>query len=449
MAPKASLAFSQQAPISGLDCRSRQYDALVLDAACRQSLAIIRSLGRNGLRVAVGACSSECHPSSPVIGFRSRYPLQRIVLPSLATDPEAYGAAVVSFVREWPTRVVIPATDESIAALLPRREELSSLGCTLALTSNQSYSVARDKDRTLALARDLGIAHPRTIPVRATDEIPAVLSELGLPAVLKPSASCVEGEESRLYATEVVTVDEAVAVTRRLLDAGVEVLAQEIATGQREGVTLLIVDGRARAVFGHVEYRTTPALGGASVVRESVPVAPDVRETSLRLARAMGIEGPCGVEFRRDAKGGPLLMEVNARMAGTVETAVRCGVDLPSMVWRWASGLSVEDVATYRTGLRMRWLRGDMRWLRDNHHRVGRPDSLSRRRALQTFVTDFLRVRHYDCMSWSDINPFVAEMTTTFRSVTKSRLGEATSPVNRMTNPQPTSQEAHLESQGV
>ena len=325
MAPTAPLAFSQLAPRSGLHRRSWEYDALVLDAACRQSLAIIRSLGRYGLRIAVGACSAECDPSSPVIGFRSRYPLQRIVLPSFATDPEAYGASVISFVRERPTRVVIPATDESIAALLPRREELSSLGCTLALTSDQSFSVARDKDRTLELARDLGVAHPRTIQVRATDEIPAVLSELGLPAVLKPNASCVEGEESRLYATEVVSVDEAVATTRRLLAAGVEVLAQELATGQREGVTLLLVDGQARAVFGHVEYRTTPALGGASVVRESAPVSPDLRETSIRLARAMGIEGPCGVEFRRDADGRPLLMEVNARMAGTVETAVRCG----------------------------------------------------------------------------------------------------------------------------
>jgi predicted ATP-grasp superfamily ATP-dependent carboligase len=449
MAPKASLAFSQLPPISGPDRRSRPYDALVLDAACRQSLAIIRSLGRSGLRVAAGACSAECHPSSPVIGFRSRYPVQRIVLPSFATDPDAYGASVVSFVRNWPTLVVIPATDESIAALLPRRQELSSLGCTLALTSDQSFSLASDKDRTLALARDLGVAHPRTIPVRSIDEIPTVLSELGLPAVLKPNASCVEGEESRLYATEVVSENEAVAATRRFLDAGVEVLAQELATGQREGVTLLVVDGRPRAIFGHVEYRTTPALGGASVIRESVPVAPDLREASIRLARAIGIEGPCGVEFRRDAEGRPLLMEVNARMAGTVETAVRCGVDLPLMAWRWARGLSVDDVATYRTGLRMRWLRGDMRWLRDNHHRVGRPDSLSRGRALQTFATDFLRVRHYDCMSWRDISPFVAEMTTTLRSVANSPRRQGDLPVDPVTKSEPTPQEAHLESQGV
>jgi hypothetical protein len=110
-------------------------------------------------------------------------------------------------------------------------------------------------------------------------------------------------------------------------------------------------------------------------------------------------------------------MEINARLAGPVEIARQSGVDFPLMVWQWATGLPVDRVATYTTGVRMRWLRGDMRWLRDNHHRVGRPDSLSRSRALWTFSLEFLRSTRYDCFDRRDLRPVVAELRTTVGAV--------------------------------
>jgi hypothetical protein len=49
------------------------YDILILDAAYKQSLASARSLGRAGLRVALGECFAEHDSSLPVPAFRSRY----------------------------------------------------------------------------------------------------------------------------------------------------------------------------------------------------------------------------------------------------------------------------------------------------------------------------------------------------------------------------------------
>ena len=70
------------------------YDILVLDAASRQSLASVRSLGRAGLRVAMGESSAECRPPVPVLSFTSRYCARTVVLPNLITDVPAFGAAV-------------------------------------------------------------------------------------------------------------------------------------------------------------------------------------------------------------------------------------------------------------------------------------------------------------------------------------------------------------------
>ena len=122
------------------------------------------------------------------------------------------------------------------------------------------------------------------------------------------------------------------------------------------------------------------------------------------------------MEFRRDADNRPLLMEINPRLAGTLENAIQAGVDFPLMMWQWAAGLEVRRVATYRTGIRTRWLHGDLRWLRENQGRIGRPDSVSRSRSLWLFFSEFARTRHYDFIDWQDPRPAIAELRNTAAS---------------------------------
>jgi hypothetical protein len=75
----------------------------------------------------------------------------------------------------------------------------------------------------------------------------------------------------------------------------------------------------------------------------------------------------------------------------------------------------------YRTGVRTRWLRGDLRWLRDNRGRAGRPDSMSRIRALVSFWAEFVRTFHYDSLDRRDPGPALAELRTMARAARKSR----------------------------
>lgn len=65
-APAPGAGPTPVAPGPVADC----YDILVLDAGTRQSLACVRSLGRAGLRVAVGESFDECDPALPVLAFR-------------------------------------------------------------------------------------------------------------------------------------------------------------------------------------------------------------------------------------------------------------------------------------------------------------------------------------------------------------------------------------------
>ena len=158
-------------------------------------------------------------------------------------------------------------------------------------------------------------------------------------------------------------------------------------------------------------------------MRESIPILHDIYDPAVRLATAIGLEGVCEVEFRRDAAGRPLLMEINPRLAGTIENAVHSGVDFPLLIWQWAAGLPIDKVDSYRIGVRTRWLHGELRWLRDNWRRAGRPDAGDARgsRAAWIFASELIRTRNYDCFDRHDMGPALAELRNTATSVLKSR----------------------------
>jgi predicted ATP-grasp superfamily ATP-dependent carboligase len=386
------------------------YDVLVLDASYKQSVAIARSLAQVGLRVAMGDSIVEfpawlAHPV-----FRSRYSANTVVLPSYANDGAEFAEGVVDFVRANPTRVIIPTGDASISALISRREQLAALGSVLAVASDAALKVANDKERTLAIAAGLGIDQPTSIQIESIDDLPMAIAKLDFPFVLKPTVSWTGQSAERVRPIEVVNEAEATTATERFLAAGAHILAQQWACGRREGVTLFVVDDEVLASFAHLEHRTTPPLGGASVVRESIPMPEDILSASVRLVREIGLQGACEVEFRRDADGRPLLMEINARSTGTIENAMAAGIDFPLMIWQWSTGLPVQGAAGYRSGVRMRWLRGDVRWLRENYGRAGRPDSVSRTRALLIFGAEFARTWHYDFFDWRDPGPAMADV---------------------------------------
>ncbi len=121
--------------------------------------------------------------------------------------------------------------------------------------------------------------------------------------------------------------------------------------------------------------------------------------------RELGLEGYAEVEFRRDRAGVPVLMEINPRLSASVEVAVRAGIDFPGLLFRWATGRTLERTVGYRTGVRMRWLGGDIRWLVDTVRAQGRPDAFPIGRALWSFTRDFARPAAYDYLTRDDLRP--------------------------------------------
>jgi predicted ATP-grasp superfamily ATP-dependent carboligase len=304
--------------------------------------------------------------------------------------------------------VLISSHDGTIAMLRRHREQLEQRA-RLALASEAALTIAVNKERTLALASELGIRVPLSRVMTGVDELPLALKEIGLPAVIKPSESwiCAGSQGARVAAQLVTTADEARNAVTELTRFGAAVLFQELLSGAREAVSLLYAGGEMHARFAQWAKRTAPPLGGESVLRQSIAVPPDIGSQAERLVREINLEGYSEVEFRRDSGGIPYLMEINPRLSASVEVAVRSGVDFPYLLYQWASGGPVDRVEGYRVGVWMRYLKGDIMTTVATFRQRGRPGVMSPMQAILDFGVSFFRPMGYDYIDWKDPLPAV------------------------------------------
>src|SRR5256886_11896868 len=319
-------------------------DALVLDAALRQSLVTVRSLGRRGLRVA----AAETHDHAPA--FASRWCQRGFVFPA-KEGTDAYQGILEHWLERAGARVLIASNDAPTALLRRHRARLEPRVC-VALAPEPALTIAISKERTLAVARRLGLRVPREVIVRDGADVTAALKEIGLPAVIKPSESWLwNGQEgARLSAQLAVTPAEARHAVEAVTRFGEAALVQQLLTGRRDAVSFLYADGEVYARFAQWAKRTSPPLGGNSVLRQSIAIPHDIGCQAESLVREINLEGYSEVEFRRDAAGVPYLMEINPRLSASVEVAVRAGVDFPYLLYQWASGKPNERITGYRPG---------------------------------------------------------------------------------------------------
>ena len=390
-------------------------DALVLDGSARQALVTTRTLGRLGLRVTTAESSDLCHPRLGVPTFASRWSAQEEILPSYHRHATAYAQVLLDLVRAYPTRVLIPSMDGSIAALRSWRSHFERHDVALALASEAALDIANDKQRTLAAAAELGIPCPRTVAIDCLADTATALAEVGYPAVIKPTHSWVSKTDgaTRVISKVVLDMSEALARVEQLHEAGSSsAVVQQLVSGSREAVSVFYAHGKVWASFAQMAHRTTPVLGGVSVARESISMPVELESAALALVRAFDLEGYSEVEFRRDAEGRPHLMEINARLSGSLEVAVRSGVPFPGLLWQWAAGESLSPVVGYQTGIKMRYLKGDIKWLTENVGTRGqRPDGVPARKAIAVFTKDFLHRQSYDYMDRGDLGPAFAALT--------------------------------------
>jgi predicted ATP-grasp superfamily ATP-dependent carboligase len=134
-----------------------------------------------------------------------------------------------------------------------------------------------------------------------------------------------------------------------------EAIIQEYIQGEGYGFFALLDYGKPKAIFMHKRRREYPITGGASTSAESI-YDEKLKETGLKLLKALNWHGVAMVEFKKDEKAGDfVLMEINPKFWGSLDLAIASDMDFPYLAVKMALGEDFEPVMKYKVGVKFRW----------------------------------------------------------------------------------------------
>ena len=248
----------------------------------------------------------------------------------LATDADAYAAALADIVRRENVGYIVPLTDVEVDALCIRKEAFGALGATVCCPDASVAALCRDKLRMASTLDTAGLC--TVIPTWTADKLPATPP---YPLMLKP----VRGRSSQ--AQTVAHDAEELAQALRLRD---DYIVQPYLPG-----TVYTVDA-ARDTRGNVvtltrveRLRTVNGLGTAVEICPGHPLDA-VCAGILRFAKVTGV---VNLEFIR--RGDEYyFLELNPRFSGGVGFSVLAGYDFPLVMLHCHTGEPLPPAPAFR-----------------------------------------------------------------------------------------------------
>ena len=347
-------------PMSSLDVMNKgnlsNMDVLVTDGDQRATVAVVRSLGRKGLRVVVGEQRDKS------LAGCSRFCSGRFTYPSPASDPIGFQRTLLEHIKTNRYKLLIPMTDLVCTLVAEIVEQLRPL-LSVGMPEGGAYFHASDKGELLKLAQSHDIPVPATLFPNDISQLEALTADLDYPVVIK-------ARRSRLQVGSIMahgrveyahSREELIAKFARSHANIPSPIVQERIKGPGCGLFALCVRGEPLALFAHRRLREKPPSGGVSVLRESAPLDDSLCTYSRKLLKALNWTGVAMVEFKMDERDNtPKLMEINGRFWGSLQLAIDSGMDFPHWLYQISQGETPSCPDSYRVGVRTRWFLGDV-----------------------------------------------------------------------------------------
>jgi predicted ATP-grasp superfamily ATP-dependent carboligase len=324
---------------------------LVTDGYWRKSLAVIRALSQEGLKVDVG----ERTILSTALFSNSAH--KRYIYPSVKKYPTDFLNWLKKTVAATKYDALIVPEEDTALLVAKHKEDLSQF-VNITLPDYEAIQFLRDKSRLIAHALSVGIACAKTKVISKLDELPEFSSHLTYPVVLKPNTGT--GSRGVRYIKHDASLE--ILIKKSLLRHA-KLLVQEFIPGNKYfGVSVIFnKNNTMRSAFVHQKLRQYPITGGVSTYAISVKHQ-HLIEITEHLLKSIGWYGVANAEFKIDERTNrPILMEVNPRFWGSLQLAISSGIDFPYLLYKLAVDGDIKPKFDYSVGVKFRWiLQGDL-----------------------------------------------------------------------------------------
>jgi D-aspartate ligase len=296
------------------------------------ALAVVRALGKEGVRVLVVASDPDDH------ACHSKFVSDVVMAPDPSVDDAGLLESVLGIGQEWDGAFLIPSLDEYVLWVARNQTQLGRR-FVFSAPGREVIDGIVDKSLLYAAAREAAIPMPDFLVPDSVESLEYWRASGRYPCILKPYES---RRFSGIYGTKVLVADDFAELTEKYLDTrrhGLDVMVCEIIPGDDSTIFSYhcYIDSRGEVLAGLCTEKLRqypPGFGQGSVVR-TVPIIPEVRDSAIRLLRHVGYRGEASTEFRFDRRDNLYkLMEINTRPIVYERLLVDAGVNLPYLTYR-------------------------------------------------------------------------------------------------------------------
>jgi len=319
-------------------------------------LDIARSLAPRGIPV----YGVDAHPDA--VGRFSRH-IQFVRSPNPERDPDSYLQFLVDLGKRLGKAVLFPLSDMHVL-LCSRHRDVLGRYYEYVMPDHETMERLTTKDGLRAVAREVDLPTPRTLPVNGTMSIEEIAAQVNYPAILKPTESTywhtpeftsllrhglLQGRAKVVLCHDPSSLVE---TYRRIAAHDSRLVVQEVIPGEDSRLAYIAFyldrESRPLGILAGKKLRVIPTgFGSASYVRTFHD--PELEAAALKLLKASCYQGLGGLEFKKDPRDGTYkLIEFNTRFGMWDGLGARCGVDLAHIAYRDALRQPVEPQLDYR-----------------------------------------------------------------------------------------------------
>ncbi|MEO8664943.1 MAG: ATP-grasp domain-containing protein [Ignavibacteria bacterium] len=293
---------------------------LVLDAVNKNTLAIVRHLGREK--------KYEIHTvyhSKLSISIYSGY-IKRSHKLSNPANSGKYKHDLIELLKQEKFDLVIPVGFSTYKICAEIRDEIKKYSDVIVTTSENIDSTI-SKAKTYSIAEEVKIPYPKTFVAQTLNDLGKI--KIKFPLVIKGPFEA--GNNIVKYADNEneLKVEWKKMVEKYGFTSPDMPLIQEYIRGRGYGFFAYYDEGKLKRYFMHKRLREDPATGGASTCAESFRDE-KLFEHGKKILDHLNWNGVAMVEFKKgDDDGEYKLMEINPKFWGSLDLSLCAGVNFP------------------------------------------------------------------------------------------------------------------------
>ena len=291
---------------------------------CRNGYTVVKSLGRNGIKVNVGDNSKFA------MSRFSRYCKEFTLLPDLFLEQEGYFEEVCKALRKTGSKVLLPC-HEDMEIFIKYKDRLPQ-GTFTALPDYDLYQKIEDKLGCVQLAQKYDCPVPETIEIKKASELEQFQNNSLWPKVVKTRiGNGSKGVRIVSNYDKMINAFNYFVETYKLSSERYPVI-QEYLSGPIAFVEVLYNKGKCIAISSTKPLRHKNIDTNNNATLRKTADYENLMKTAKKFMDKLGWHGIAQLEFIPNSRGVYKLSEVNARPWGSIAVPVYSGVDYP---WLW------------------------------------------------------------------------------------------------------------------